>query len=226
VKAKAPTLPPETAVEAQRAPAAPRSPGAQAGQKDGQARSGRPARGRGGGEGGDHAADIARMQREGPAQLVGTRDRYVRKPEELIPMLQTIQKSLGYLPEYALLDLARLTRMPAAAVFGVATFYEQFRMTPGGRHTVRLCRGTACHVRGAERILNDVESAYRVKPGETTDDGSFTLETVACFGSCALAPVVVVDGAVKGRMTPAKTCRALEDLIEPAAMPDPESPAS
>jgi NADH-quinone oxidoreductase subunit E len=176
-------------------------------------RTGSRARGRA--EGSETLAEYARIQREGAAPPVGARDRFFRKPEELIPMLQTIQKSLGYLPEYALLDLARLTRLPPAIVFGVATFYEQFRLTPGGRHTVRLCRGTACHVRGAERIQKDVEATFQVEPGDTTEDGSFTLETVACFGSCALAPVVVVDGTVKGRMTPAKTRSALQGLIEP-----------
>jgi NADH-quinone oxidoreductase subunit E len=151
-----------------------------------------------------------------PALVAHTRDRFERRPEDLIAMLLTIQRGLGYLPEEALDDVARLTKLPPATVFGVATFYEQFRLTPGGRHSVKMCRGTACHVRGAARILNDVRVAFNVEPGETTEDGSFTLETVACFGSCALAPVVVLDGAVKGRMTSARTRVALERLAEAA----------
>lgn len=146
----------------------------------------------------------------------GGKDRFNRKPEELVPILETIQKTLGYLPEHALLDVARLTKLPPATVYGVATFYEQFRLSPGGKHTVRLCRGTACHVRGAERIQTEVQNAFAVEPGETTEDGSFTLETVACFGSCALAPVVVIDGKVRGRMTPARTCHCLNEFREEA----------
>jgi len=154
------------------------------------------------------------------------RDRFERKPEDLIAMLLTIQRGLGYLPENALLEVARLTKLPPATVYGVATFYEQFRLTPSGRHRVKVCRGTACHVRGGERILNEVQAAFNVKPGATTDDGLFTLETVACFGSCALAPVVVVDETVKGRMTPPRTRDALEKLEEATEPDDAEGHAA
>ena len=156
------------------------------------------------------------MNYEATLPLTEIRDRFEGRPEDLIPMLQTIQRHMGYLPEDALLEVARLTKLPAAKVFGVATFYEQFRLNPVGRHIVKLCRGTACHVRGADRILNDVEVTFHVEPGETTEDGSFTLETVACFGSCALAPVLVLDETVKGRMTPSKTRDALGALLETA----------
>ena len=147
-----------------------------------------------------------------PLDRGGDQDRFERKPEDLIAMLLTVQRGLGYLPEAALIEVARLTKLPTATVFGVATFYEQFRLHPTGGHTVKLCTGTPCHLRGARKILDELEAAFRVKPGETTDDGSFTLETVGCFGPCALAPVMVVDDVVKGNMTPAKACRALEDL--------------
>lgn len=141
-------------------------------------------------------------------------------PENLIPMLQAIQRARGFLPESELLEVARKTRLPAATVYGVATFYEQFRLNPVGRHIVKLCRGTACHVKGADRILGELRATFRVNPGETTEDGSFTLETVACFGSCALAPVVVVNETVKGRMTPSRTRDLLQGLREsPAAIP-------
>ncbi len=136
------------------------------------------------------------------------------KRDEIIPMLQKVQNRLGYIPEIAMEAIARLTKSPAAAVYGVATFYEQFRFQPVGKHIVKVCRGTACHVKGAERILNEIEAGFRMKPGETSRDRQFTLETVACFGSCAIAPVVLVDGAVKGRMNPAKTSKVMNDVRE------------
>ena len=136
--------------------------------------------------------------------------------DELIPMLQRVQRTLGYLPEKALVEIAHLTRLPTATVFGVATFYEQFRFHPTGKHIIRVCRGTACHVRGSDRILEDIETRFQLAPGGTSDDRLFTLETVACFGSCALAPVVLVDDSVKGRMNPAKTREALEGIQKKA----------
>jgi len=137
-------------------------------------------------------------------------DRFVGTREEIIPMLQTIQDNLGYIPELAMEKIAEVTRTPPASVYGVATFYEQFRLQPVGKHIVKVCRGTACHVKGAERILNEIESRFRLSPGQTTSDREFTLETVACFGSCAIAPVVVVDNAVQGRMNPTKTRQTME----------------
>lgn len=165
---------------------------------------------------GHRLVGVARLRPEQAMPVPRSRDRFERRPEDLIAMLLTIQRGLGYLPENALHELARLTHLPAATVYGVATFYEQFRLSPGGTHVVRVCRGTACHVRGGDRILRDVQAAYHVKPGDTTDDGLFTLETVACCGSCALAPVVVVDGVIMGRMTTARTRAALERLEEAA----------
>ena len=140
--------------------------------------------------------------------------------EELIPMLQRIQGYIGFIPESALEEIARFTRTPAASVYGVATFYEQFRLHPVGRHIVKVCRGTACHVKGAERILNEIETRFGMSPGKTSDDRMFTLETVACFGSCAIAPVVVVDDSVKGRMNPTKTKEAMEAVAPANQDPD------
>jgi len=146
------------------------------------------------------------------------------RSDELIPMLQRVQRTLGYLPERALVEIAHLTRLPTATVFGVATFYEQFRFHPAGKHIIRVCRGTACHVRGSDRILEDIETRFQLAPGGTSDDRLFTLETVACFGSCALAPVVLVDDSVKGRMNPAKTREALEGIQEKANGPETDKP--
>jgi NADH-quinone oxidoreductase subunit E len=134
------------------------------------------------------------------------------KPYELIPMLQSVQRELGYLPEEALLEIARLTKQPTARVFGVATFYAQFRFQPVGRYIIKICRGTACHVSGSDLILEDLEAYLGIATGETTSDRLFTLETVACFGSCALAPVIVINDSVYGLMNPSKTRRLLDKL--------------
>jgi len=134
---------------------------------------------------------------------------YRGQKDELIPILQEVQAKLGYLPSEAMLEVARFLRLPRSAVFGVSTFYAQFKFSPTGRKKVRLCRGTACHVRGASRILEEVEKILGIKPGETTDDLEYSLETIACFGSCALAPVMVVDNKVHGRLTPSKVAQFL-----------------
>ena len=134
------------------------------------------------------------------------------RPQELIPMLQNVQRALGYLPEAALLEISRLTRLPCAQVFGVATFYAQFRLEPVGKYIIKICRGTACHVSGSDLILEDIQNFLHVAPGGTTKDRLFTLDTVACFGCCALAPVVVVNDLVYGLMNPSKTRGLLEGL--------------
>ena len=135
--------------------------------------------------------------------------RYEGRQDELIPILQEVQAQLSYLPSAAMSQVARFLRLPESAVFGVSTFYAQFKFSPTGRKKVRLCRGTACHVRGASRILEEVEKQLGIKPGETTEDLEYSLETIACFGSCALAPVMVVDDDVYGRMTPRKVASIL-----------------
>ena len=136
------------------------------------------------------------------------------RPEDLIPVLQRVQAALGYLPEKALLEIAYKMALPSAKVFGVATFYTQFRLRPVGKHIIRVCRGTACHVRGSGRILKGIQAQLKVAPGETTKDRLFTLETVACFGSCALAPVLVIDEAVHGRMNSSKAQKFLDQIRE------------
>lgn len=130
--------------------------------------------------------------------------------EEIIPMLQVIQSQIGYIPEAAMEGISILTNAPLVAVYGIATFYEQFRLQPVGKHIVKVCRGTACHVKGAERILSEIQTRFHLSPGQTSQDRKLTLETVACFGSCAIAPVVVMDNSVKGRMNPTKTKKILE----------------
>jgi NADH:ubiquinone oxidoreductase subunit E len=122
----------------------------------------------------------------------------------LIPILHEIQNHFGYLSREAMESVADYLGLSAGTVYGVATFYAVFKLTPSGRHCVKACRGTACHVKGASRVLGELEKQLEIKPGETTPDKEYTLETEACFGSCALAPVVVKDGKVYGRVTPAR----------------------
>jgi len=164
------------------------------------------------------------LEFEGQKLALG--EEFVGEPHDLIPMLQKAQKTVGYLPEEILREIARLTGVSLAKVYGVATFYSQFRLQPIGQHSVRVCRGTACHVRGSNRILKDIQSHLHVTDGETTEDRLFTLETVACFGSCALAPVVVVDDSVCGRMNTMKIRTMLDDVRAQAdEAPEEESDA-
>jgi NADH-quinone oxidoreductase subunit E len=118
--------------------------------------------------------------------------------------LQEAQEEFRYLPSEVMLEIAKFLGVPESAVFGVSTFYAQFKFTPVGKHILKVCRGTACHVRGAPRILDEAEKQLGIKAGGTTEDLEYSLETIACFGSCALAPVMVHDEDVHGRMTPAK----------------------
>ena len=129
---------------------------------------------------------------------------YHGEKEELIPVLQETQEQFRYLPAEAMCEISRFLRIPESTVYGVITFYAQFKLTPLGRKIVRICRGTACHVRGGAKLLEEVEKELGIKAGETTEDLEYTLETIACFGSCALAPVLVIDKTVHGRVTPSK----------------------
>ena len=122
----------------------------------------------------------------------------------LIPLLQEAQEKIGYLSKKAISEIAKFCRMSETEVFGVASFYAQFRFTRAGKHSARVCLGTACHVRGGQRILDEIARELDIEPGGTTKDYEFRLERVACFGSCALAPVMVIDKDVYGRMTTTK----------------------
>ncbi len=121
-----------------------------------------------------------------------------------IPLLQKIQDTYGYLPPAVLLELSDETGIPASHLFGLATFYAQFHLEEHGRHTVRVCRGTACHVRGRQVIQDAIDEELGIGPGETTEDRRYSLETVACVGTCFLAPVVMVDHDYFGKVDPKK----------------------
>ena len=127
----------------------------------------------------------------------------------LIPILQKVQEKFGYLSQEAISEIAKFSRMSESEVFGVASFYAQFYFTRRGQHTVKVCLGTACHVRGGEKILDEIKRELGVESGGTTEDYKFSLERVACFGSCALAPVLVINKDVYGRMTVAKSKETL-----------------
>jgi NADH-quinone oxidoreductase subunit E len=131
--------------------------------------------------------------------------------ESLIPVLQKVQGELGYLPEESLSEIAHFLGLSSSEIYGVASFYAQFRFERQGEHTVKVCQGTACHVRGAKRIMEAVAQELGIEAGGTTPDYKFSLERVACFGSCALAPVLVIDGQVYGRMTTSSARKVLED---------------
>ena len=127
--------------------------------------------------------------------------KYAAKKGTLIPILQETQKIYGYLPREALILIAEESNTDISQVYGVATFYAQFRFTPVGKHLIRVCHGTACHVSGAERITEVCEEELQIKDGETSGDLQFTLESVACLGCCSLAPVLTVDESTHGRLT-------------------------
>jgi NADH:ubiquinone oxidoreductase subunit E len=116
-----------------------------------------------------------------------------KKSDALIPIMQAVNEHYNYLPKNILRYIAQEVEIPLAQVYHVATFYTSFSLKPRGKHTIKVCMGTACHVRGSPRVLDEIQRLLKINPGETTDDGMFTLETVNCLGACALGPVVVVD---------------------------------
>ncbi len=130
----------------------------------------------------------------------------------VIPILQRTQELYGYLPGEALQHISKRTGFSLAQLYGVATFYSQFYLERRGRHIVNICDGTACHVKGAPRLVKALEEELGVKAGETTEDYRVTLEVVYCLGSCALAPMAVIDGQVVGRLVPDKVVKLVREL--------------
>lgn len=129
----------------------------------------------------------------------------------LVDILQDIQAETGYLPKEVLEETARGLEIPLSRVYSVATFFKAFSLTPRGRHLINVCMGTACHVRGADKVLEKIEEELGIKRGETTTDLKFTLETVNCLGACALGPIVVVGDEYHGEMTPEAVSSVLEN---------------
>ena len=130
----------------------------------------------------------------------------------LIPILQEVQKELGYISSEAMETISKDLKIPKSEIYGVVTFYAQFHLKPRGRHVIRVCRGTACHVRGSAKIMDKIMSMLKVKENGTTDDLRFTLEPVACLGCCGLAPVVMIDEDTHGRLTDDEA--ALQEFLD------------
>ena len=138
-----------------------------------------------------------------------------RGQDAVIPILQAIQTHYRYVPREAIERVCRLTDITPAAIVGVSTFYNQFRHRPVGQHVIRVCHGTACHVKGAELIQDALERRLKVGQGDDTDpDGLFTIQKVACLGCCTLAPVVQIDGVTYGRLAPATVGDAIEEFLQ------------
>jgi NADH:ubiquinone oxidoreductase subunit E len=136
--------------------------------------------------------------------------KYEKKEASLIPVLQEVQAVFRYLPEDALLRIGQRLHIALSRIYGVVTFYSQFYLTPRGRHVIKSCQGTACHVRGSKGALDALSRELKVEPGGTTDDLNYTLETVACLGTCFLAPVLMVDEDYYGKLTPKRAVDALK----------------
>ena len=138
-------------------------------------------------------------------------EKYPNDPSSLIQILIDIQSELRWLPKEALKTVSRTLNVPLNRIQHIITFYKAFSVVPKGRHEVHVCTGTACHVRGATRVLGAIEDYTGIKPGETDQELKFSLETVSCVGCCALGPVMVVDGEYHGNMAPAKTQDVLKN---------------
>jgi len=146
------------------------------------------------------------------APLEGVLAEYGGQSGALIPALQQAQEIYGWLPKEVLEEIARGMNVPLSQVYGVVTFYSQFYLTRRGRHIIRQCDGTACHVRGAARIVEAAQKQLGIKAGETTDDYRATFEVVYCLGSCGLAPVAMVDSRVVGHLVPETMSKILDEL--------------
>ena len=139
-------------------------------------------------------------------------DRYSGEPRFLVEALQDVQEAEGYVSEDSMRSVSERLRVPLIEVYRVANFYRAFSLQPRGRHMITACMGTACHVRGAPRMLDEVAGQLGIQPGETTEDQLFTVEAVNCLGACALGPVVVVDGVYHHHMTPGKLRKLVNSL--------------
>jgi NADH-quinone oxidoreductase E subunit len=130
--------------------------------------------------------------------------------DSLIPLLQEVQRQHGYLSRDAVVQIGRHLRLPSSKIYGVATFYNQFRFQPKGQHHIQVCRGTACHVRGSCAVLDSIRRELKVEPGQTTRDGLFSLEVVACIGACGLAPVICINEQFHANLSTKKIAKILD----------------
>ncbi|HEY97575.1 MAG TPA: NADH-quinone oxidoreductase subunit NuoE [Dehalococcoidia bacterium] len=135
---------------------------------------------------------------------------YISKKEQLISLLQDVQAEFNYIPQDVIIRISQRLEIPLSQVFSVATFFQAFSLKPRGRHTITVCLGTACHIKGGQRLVDKLGRDYDLKPGETTEDMRFSLETANCLGCCALGPVVVIDGKYESKVTPDKLDKILK----------------
>lgn len=155
-------------------------------------------------------ASNSKIKDEKWVSLEGILEKFRGKKGALIPVLQQAQDLYGYLPESVMAGIADGLDLPLSQVYGVATFYSQFHLKPRGKNIIRVCLGTACHVRGAAKILESIQKEINVEKGGTTEDLQFTLEPVACIGACGLAPVIMINDDTHGRLTPEAIPQILE----------------
>lgn len=136
----------------------------------------------------------------------------VSQPHQLIEVLQDVQENYGYIPEEAMREISKTLGVPLIEVYRVASFYKAFKLKPSGKYVITICNGTACHVRGAQLLLDQAMSQLGIKPGEVTDDGKFSIEYVNCLGACALGPIASENGSYQHHMTPAKLRKLIDSL--------------
>ena len=155
------------------------------------------------------------MKQEIDISLIsGVLDEYAAVKGSLITILQKTQEIYGYLPKEAIIEISKKTGIAESEIMGVATFYTQFRLTPVGKYLIMLCQGTACHVNSSELILQTIKEELGIDDGETTEDGLFSLECVACLGCCSLSPVMMINDDTYGSLTPDKAIKILRELRE------------
>lgn len=134
--------------------------------------------------------------------------------DKLIPILQEVQEQEGYLSKESINIISERINLPTSKIYGVASFYNQFRFKPKGKYEIQVCRGTACHVQGSLKVLDALKTELQIEPGDTTRDGLFTLEVVACIGACGLAPVIAVNGKFHAKLTPEKVGQIIKEYRE------------
>lgn len=157
------------------------------------------------------------------AAIDRTMKRFKYEKDALLEVLNTAQETFGYLSEDLLIYISRQLKLPLIRVYSVATFYHMFTFEPLGEHNAIICTGTACHVKGADRIIEKIVGAFGINPGQTTADGLFSLNTARCLGSCGLAPVTVLDGKVRGKATPEGMLRHVQEVVAKTKDVQPQS---